>query len=63
MSTTLLYILERQNCGAKLWILLGCLLVIRSGTLFLMGSSGADAVSVVTRKIWDGMQFLQTLGF
>lgn len=56
-----LYVGDRNvvvNCVFS-WVVL----VIRSGTLFLMASSGADAVSVVTRKIRGGVQFLQTPGF
>lgn len=54
---------KRWYCGGKLCILPGCLLLIHNGALFLMGSLGADAMSIIIRKIWDGMWFLQTLCF
>lgn len=48
-------LLERLCSVGKMCILSGCLLLLHSGWLFLMGSLGADVVAIIISKILNGM--------
>lgn len=48
-------LLERLYSGGKLCIFSGCLLLLHTGGLFLMGPLGADVVAIIISKILNGM--------